>query len=482
MNIDQGGVQADAAPGQDGPAAPCKLIREGHRGYDVFLSGYRYIAVPQGEKPGDPGDGWQGGLAPPVDSGDGWQGGLAPPCVGQATDDRLIGLSLAEVLQEIDALEARGPGDGGALVRPGEKVLLLCSTEPMAFNEVIERLDHADLTLLIPRALAGVWKDRNAIIVEQGGLASLSDADVHQLRSMGFDLVVVPYDRENFWATSEIDRLATRICSRIITVSPGGELRLFKGEDFLRNVYNKPYLWKMLHLIPGIEGQRVLEVGCSDGLACHLLLNEGPRQVVGVDVIDSVGCSFPDPAIEYHKLDASRMDCFEDDSFDVCFSIATMEHCQDPLAVMREMTRVTRPGGHCFIQAAPLYCSPFGHHMFGFFDDVPWIHLRWTREEIMAYAAERGVDNAIEDKYGFTVGEYLDSMLCKSHVNMKKLSGYEIGRFLAGSDVDLLHFNRTYEGKELVAGVAEELSGHREIDLVTHGFELAFAVGSQEVC
>ena len=447
MTANQGGALVDsAAPGRDGPTPPLKLIKD-YKGYEIYLSGYRYFAVPRAETPGDMAD------------------------IG----DRLIGLSLIEVQQEIDALDSRGADHQESLVGQGDRVLLFCSTDPMAFNEVIERFADADLTLLIPRALAGVWKGRDAVIVEQGGLASLSEADVEQLSAMDFDLVMIPYDRENFWATSEIDRLATRICSRIVTVAPGGETRLFKGEDFLRNVYNKPYLWKMLHLIPGIKDQRVLEVGCSDGLACHLLLTEGPRQVVGIDVVDSVGCSFPDPAIEYHKMDASRMD-FEDDSFDVCFSIATMEHCLDPLAVMNEMARVTRKGGHCFIQAAPLYHSPYGHHMFGFFDDIPWIHLRWTREAIIEYALQNGIADAIEKKYGFTVGDYVDSMLCKNHVNMKTMAEYEINSFLAQNDVDLLGFIRTYEGKEMVSEVAAELDRFRVIDLVSHGFELALEV------
>jgi SAM-dependent methyltransferase len=60
---------------------------------------------------------------------------------------------------------------------------------------------------------------------------------------------------------------------------------------------------------------------------------------------------------------------FDDGSFDVILSYQTLEHVQDPAAVIREMLRVVRPGGALHLRC-PDYAGTFeGHYQ------LPWLPL-----------------------------------------------------------------------------------------------------------
>ena len=63
----------------------------------------------------------------------------------------------------------------------------------------------------------------------------------------------------------------------------------------------------MFRYVPRLRGKRILEVGCSDGLVCDLLLNEDPEAVTGVDLLETTGCSYPDPRIRYLRMDGCAL-------------------------------------------------------------------------------------------------------------------------------------------------------------------------------
>jgi len=136
---------------------------------------------------------------------------------------------------------------------------------------------------------------------------------------------------------------------------------------------------------------------------------------------------------------------------------------------------VLRPGGHGYVQAAPLYHSPFGHHMFGFFDDYPWIHLRRTPAEILDFCRRTGRDAAIQEQKGINAADYIGFMLSTAHVNMRRLADYGLEPFLRRPDIKPVYFARTTQGENLLTPeILVEISGVGPEDLVTHGFELVF--------
>ncbi|MGY1605348.1 methyltransferase domain-containing protein [Geodermatophilus sp. SYSU D00815] len=102
------------------------------------------------------------------------------------------------------------------------------------------------------------------------------------------------------------------------------------------------------HLRPGLE---VLDVGCGPGtITVDLAQRVAPGRVVGLDVS-------ADPLDEARALAASRgvevtfgvgdvyaLDA-ADGSFDVVHAHQVLQHLTDPVAALREMARVCRPGG-----------------------------------------------------------------------------------------------------------------------------------------
>jgi SAM-dependent methyltransferase len=293
-----------------------------------------------------------------------------------------------------------------------------------------------------------------------------------ELRARNFDFAVLACDGAGWLAARGLERLAAAVCNRFLLLLDDGKERFYRGEDIHRLCYNKAYLTNMINDLPPLAGKRVLEFGASDGLACDLVALLGPEQVVGVDVDDLVGCGYPNPAVSYQRSERDVLP-FDDDSFDVVFSIATLEHVRSPLAAIREMLRVARPGGYCYLQAGPLYFSAYGHHMFGCFDDLPWIHLRVSREEIVDEACRRGLDAAFREEGVESVAQYVNRMLHPQHLNGRLWSEYGLEMLGAQDDVRVKALRRSCEGDELLTPeILLDTYPIGRADLTAHGFEL----------
>jgi SAM-dependent methyltransferase len=95
------------------------------------------------------------------------------------------------------------------------------------------------------------------------------------------------------------------------------------------------------------EGQLVLDVGCGPGaLTTELVSRVGPSGVAAVDPSEP----FVEAARERHPgvdvVRASAEDLpFPDDSFDAALAQLVVHFMSDPVQGLREMARVTRPGG-----------------------------------------------------------------------------------------------------------------------------------------
>jgi ubiquinone/menaquinone biosynthesis C-methylase UbiE len=116
---------------------------------------------------------------------------------------------------------------------------------------------------------------------------------------------------------------------------------------------------RFLRFIPVRAGAAVLEVGCGTGIIVRDLAGMvGPRgRVVGVDVsraaVESArrfGRSHPAARrMSFRVADGGQLP-FRAGAFDVTLAVTVMLHVADPLAVVREMARVTRPGGLVALQ------------------------------------------------------------------------------------------------------------------------------------
>jgi SAM-dependent methyltransferase len=213
-------------------------------------------------------------------------------------------------------------------------------------------------------------------------------------------------------------------------------------------------------------------VGCGDGLVCEYMVNLGAKQVVGVDVMQTAGCNFPNPRIKYLCRDAQKLP-FPDQSFDMVYSIATFEHVADPKSVFDEILRLVKVGGYFYVQAGPLYHSPFGHHMFSYFGEYPWIHLRKSPVQILRYAETTGAAARIKEDMVVSAEDYINSMLSRRHINGRLLDQYGLDALRSREDIREISFAISYEGADLLTpDIIAELSDYDQNWLVQHGFEI----------
>lgn len=102
-------------------------------------------------------------------------------------------------------------------------------------------------------------------------------------------------------------------------------------------------------LAPGL---RVLDVGCGPGsITLDLARRVAPGEVVGVDAsaevvkqARSAAAAAGDSRTRFDVADAMCLP-YPDRSFDIVHAHQVLQHVADPVGLLREMARVTRPGG-----------------------------------------------------------------------------------------------------------------------------------------
>ena len=109
-----------------------------------------------------------------------------------------------------------------------------------------------------------------------------------------------------------------------------------------------------VYLLPHLRpGQRVLDLGCGPGsITLDLAAAVGPEgRVVGVDAAPAAIETARRAALErgddrtvFETGDAFAL-AYPEASFDVSHAHQVLQHLGDPVAALRELARVTRPGG-----------------------------------------------------------------------------------------------------------------------------------------
>jgi len=97
--------------------------------------------------------------------------------------------------------------------------------------------------------------------------------------------------------------------------------------------------------------------------------------------------------IEYHEADGASLP-FPDDSLDAVFANMYLHHTTDPLAAIREMIRVLRPGGRLII-------TDMDEHPYAWLkDEMADVWQGFDRVQIRAWFQEAGLVNVIVDNTG----------------------------------------------------------------------------------
>jgi SAM-dependent methyltransferase len=117
----------------------------------------------------------------------------------------------------------------------------------------------------------------------------------------------------------------------------------------------------------------------------------------------------------------------EPNSFDLIYSIDTMEHFADPAGVLRQMRDQLRPNGRVMLSFGPPWYHPYGAHVFDV-TKVPWVHLIFRDEVVL-------------DKYNHTldrhatcyeeVSDGMNRMTIGKFRRLVKDAGFRIGELRA---------------------------------------------------
>ncbi|MGD8387298.1 MAG: class I SAM-dependent methyltransferase [Desulfobacteraceae bacterium] len=124
-----------------------------------------------------------------------------------------------------------------------------------------------------------------------------------------------------------------------------------------RNIHRVGRRFAALLKVDGFEGGRILDSGCGFGaVALELALAFPQAEILGVDLGDALlerARSLAEKAgvasrITFRKGDVHRLD-LEDNAFDLVVNTFMLHIVEDPVSMLNEMERVTRPDGRILI-------------------------------------------------------------------------------------------------------------------------------------
>ncbi len=108
------------------------------------------------------------------------------------------------------------------------------------------------------------------------------------------------------------------------------------------------------------KNKEVLDAGCGTGEMPFLIAKKGAKRIVGIDYSQS---AIQEAEKNYHLSNLSFL-CADlqkvKGTFDVIVSLGTIEHIDDPLAALRRLKKLLKPGGSLIV-TCPNWTNPRGY-------------------------------------------------------------------------------------------------------------------------
>jgi SAM-dependent methyltransferase len=137
---------------------------------------------------------------------------------------------------------------------------------------------------------------------------------------------------------------------------------------------------------------RVLDAGCGSGRTLDELARYGSAHGVELNPLGLAAARRRGHRVEQAPVETIP---FEDASFDLVTCLDVIEHTEDDTAALRELRRVTRPGGNALV-SVPAHPRLWSRH-----DEVNGHRRRYTRPTLRASAQAAGW--SVERMTGFNV-------------------------------------------------------------------------------
>jgi SAM-dependent methyltransferase len=148
---------------------------------------------------------------------------------------------------------------------------------------------------------------------------------------------------------------------------------------------------RWVHNMIGLTDQRVLEIGCGNGVELWYAARMLGAEAYGVDVQEYA--SWPvlaaEPNVHLQCADLAADQPFEADYFDRITSFTVWEHVTHPYAMLREAHRVLKPGGLFWLRAN-LYPGTKASHRYRDIN-FPWPHLLFSDDVVNEWYRRQGM-------------------------------------------------------------------------------------------
>jgi len=148
--------------------------------------------------------------------------------------------------------------------------------------------------------------------------------------------------------------------SSLFALHPWRKGPLVLGGAKIDTEWRSDWKWDRISAHLNLEGQQVLDIGCGNGYFGLRMLGAGARLVVGIDptmvfVMQWLAMQKLAPELNNFVLPMGIEHLPADTGgFDYVFSMGVLYHRRDPLAHLRQLKSLARPGGHVLLETLVL--------------------------------------------------------------------------------------------------------------------------------